>query len=47
MNELNNKGNVIPPKMAPPNFNNVPTNIKPPIMPPPQPPSKGKKDKKK
>ena len=47
MNELNNKGNVVPPKMAPPNFNNVPTNIKPPIMPPPQPPSKGKKDKKK
>ena len=47
MNELNNKGNVVPPKMAPPNFNNVPANIKPPIMPPPQPPSKGKKDKKK
>ena len=47
MNELNNKGNVVPPKMAPPNFSNVPINIKPPIMPPPQPPSKGKKDKKK
>ena len=47
MNELGNKGNVVPPKMAPPNFNNVTTKIKPPIMPPPQPPSKGKKDKKK
>ena len=43
MNELGNKGNVIPPKMAP-NMNNITTSIKPPIMPPPQPPNKkGKK----
>ena len=47
MNELNNKGNVVPPKMAPPNLNNVPINIKPPLMPPPQQMKKGTKEKKK
>ena len=45
MNELANKGNVIPPKMAP-NSININTNIKPPIMPPPKPPTKEKKGKK-
>ena len=34
MNELNNKGIVMPPKMAPPSAQVV-SNIKPPLMPPP------------
>ena len=45
MNELPNKGKVVPPKMGD-NLNTVSTTIKPPIMPPPQPSKKGK-DKKK
>ena len=48
MNEICFKGNVVPPKMAPPNINNnISTTIKPPLMPPPQIQNKGKKDKKK
>jgi len=39
MNDTNNKGMIIPPKME----NNLNTTIKPPIMPPPLPPNKNKK----
>ena len=45
MNELPNKGMAIPPKMIG-NVNKASTTIKPPIMPPPQPPNKGKNEKK-
>ena len=44
MNELPNKGMVVPPKMED-NINNISPTIKPPVMPPPQPPRKDK-DKK-
>ena len=44
MNELPNKGMVVPPKMED-NINIISTTIKPPVMPPPQPPRKDK-DKK-
>ena len=47
MNELGNKGNVVPPKMPPPNISNVNMSIKPPILPPPKTVNKGKKDKNK
>ena len=44
MNELPNKGMVVPPKMED-NINNISPTIKPPVMPPPQPPRRDK-DKK-